>query len=37
MMFFMVGIGAAIFKPLIVGTIGKTTTKKTGSLGFGIF
>ncbi|MBT3181246.1 MAG: MFS transporter [Deltaproteobacteria bacterium] len=35
--FFLVGIGAAIFKPLIVGTIGKTTTKKTGSLGFGIF
>jgi len=37
MAFFLVGIGAAIFKPLIVGTIGKTTTKKTGSLGFGIF
>lgn len=35
--FFLVGIGAAIFKPLIVGTIGKTTTKATGSLGFGIF
>lgn len=35
--FFLVGIGAAIFKPLIVGTIGKTTDKKTGSLGFGIF
>lgn len=37
MAFFLVGIGAAIFKPLIVGTIGKTTTKKTGGLGFGIF
>ncbi len=37
MAFFLVGIGAAIFKPLIVGTIGKTTDKRTGSLGFGIF
>jgi len=37
MAFFLVGIGASIFKPLIVGTIGKTTNSKTGSLGFGIF
>jgi len=35
--FMLVGLGAAIFKPLIVGTIGKTTTDKTASLGFGIF
>jgi len=35
--FMLVGVGAAIFKPLIVGTIGKTTTTKNSSLGFGIF
>ena len=32
-----VGIGASIFKPLIVGTVGRTSNKKNGSLAFGIF
>jgi len=35
--FTLVAIGAAIFKPLIVSTVGLTTNKKTGSMGFGIF
>ena len=35
--FAIVGIGAAIFKPIISATISKTTTKKTTILGFGIF
>jgi len=35
--FGIVGLGAAIFKPIISATISKTTTKKTSSLGFGIF
>ncbi len=35
--FMLVGIGASIFKPLIVGTVGKTTNERTSSLGFGIF
>jgi len=35
--FMLVGIGASLFKPLVVGTIGKTTTKANSSMGFGIF
>ncbi len=35
--FGIVGLGAAIFKPIVSATISKTTTKKTSSLGFGIF
>ena len=35
--FFFVGIGAALFKPVISATIAKTTTSKTASIGFGIF
>jgi len=35
--FALVAIGAAIFKPLIVSTVGLTTNKKNASLGFGIF
>jgi len=35
--FTIVGIGAAIFKPIISATISKTTTAKTAILGFGIF
>ncbi|MFH1729292.1 MAG: MFS transporter [Pseudomonadota bacterium] len=35
--FMAVGIGAAMFKPLIVSSIGKTTDKKNSSMGFGIF
>lgn len=35
--FGIVGLGAAIFKPVISATISKTTTKETSSIGFGIF
>lgn len=35
--FAIVGLGAAIFKPIISATISKTTTEKTAILGFGIF
>ncbi len=35
--FGIVGLGAAIFKPIISATISKTTTKETSSIGFGIF
>lgn len=35
--FLCVGIGASIFKPLVVGTIGRVSNEKTGSLAFGIF
>ena len=35
--FAIVGIGAAIFKPIISATISKTTTAKNTILGFGIF
>lgn len=37
MAFGIVGVGAAIFKPIISATISKTTTKETAILGFGIF
>jgi dipeptide/tripeptide permease len=33
----LVAIGAAMFKPVIIGTVTKTTNEKTSSLGFGIF
>jgi dipeptide/tripeptide permease len=35
--FLVVAIGGAIFKPIIVGTVSKTTDKSTETLGFGIF
>ena len=35
--FLCVGIGASIFKPLVVGTIGRVSNSKNGSLAFGIF
>ncbi len=35
--FAIVGLGAAIFKPIISATIAKTTTEETSSIGFGIF
>ncbi|MCX6233557.1 MAG: MFS transporter [Bacteroidetes bacterium] len=35
--FFYVGIGAALFKPIISATIAKTTNNETSSIGFGIF
>ncbi len=33
----LVAIGAGTFKPVIIGTITKTTNDKTSSMGFGIF
>ena len=35
--FMFVAVGAAMFKPVIIGTISKVTSEKTASLGFGIF
>ena len=35
--FLCVAVGASIFKPLVVGTIGRVSNEKTGSLAFGIF
>lgn len=35
--FMMVALGAAMFKPVIIGTIAKVTNEKTSSMGFGIF
>ncbi|NQS97643.1 MAG: MFS transporter [candidate division Zixibacteria bacterium] len=35
--FLMVAIGAATFKPVVVGTVAKTTDESNSSLGFGIF
>jgi dipeptide/tripeptide permease len=35
--FMLVALGAAMFKPVIIGTVTKTTNDKTSSLGFGIF
>jgi proton-dependent oligopeptide transporter, POT family len=35
--FLLVGIGAAIFKPVIVGTISKATNITNATIGFGIF
>lgn len=35
--YMLVAIGAGTFKPIIIGTITKTTTEKTSSMGFGIF
>lgn len=35
--FFFVAVGAAIFKPVIVGTIARVTDESNSSMGFGIF
>ncbi|OQY05630.1 MAG: hypothetical protein B6I20_00900 [Bacteroidetes bacterium 4572_117] len=35
--FMMVAIGAAMFKPVIIGTITKVTNERSSSMGFGIF
>ena len=35
--FLCVAVGASIFKPLVVGTIGRVSNEKNGSLAFGIF
>ncbi|MFO7721978.1 MAG: MFS transporter [Bacteroidales bacterium] len=35
--FLLVGLGAALFKPVIVGTVSKTTNPSNDTVGFGIF
>ena len=35
--FLLVALGGAFFKPVIVATVSKTTSKDTDTLGFGIF
>lgn len=35
--YMLVALGAGTFKPVIIGTITKTTNEKTSSIGFGIF
>lgn len=35
--FLIVALGAALFKPIIVATVSKTTTDKTDTIGFAIF
>ncbi len=35
--FMLVAVGAAMFKPVIIGTVSKVTTEKTSSMAFGIF
>ena len=35
--FLFVAVGAAIFKPVVVGTIARVTSERTSQLGFGIF
>ncbi len=35
--FMFVAVGAAVFKPVVVGTVARTTDERSGSLGFGIF
>ena len=37
MAFMLVALGAAIFKPVVVGTISRVTSDRTASMGFGIF
>jgi len=37
MAFMLVALGAAMFKPVIVGTVSKVTSDRTASMGFGIF
>lgn len=37
MAFMLVALGAAMFKPVIIGTVSKTTDDRTSSMGFGIF
>ena len=35
--FMLVALGAAIFKPVVVGTVARVTNEQTSQLGFGIF
>ena len=37
MAFMLVAVGAAMFKPVVVGTISRVTNDRTASMGFGIF
>jgi dipeptide/tripeptide permease len=37
MAFMLVALGAAMFKPVVIGTVSKTTNDRTASMGFGIF
>jgi dipeptide/tripeptide permease len=37
MAFMLVALGAGMFKPVIIGTVSKTTNDNTSSMGFGIF
>ncbi len=37
LVFLLVAVGAAIFKPVVVGTVARTTNEETSSMGFGIF
>jgi dipeptide/tripeptide permease len=37
MVFLLVAVGAAIFKPVVVGTVARTTNEETSAMGFGIF
>ena len=36
-LFLLVAVGAALFKPVVTGTVARVTTEKTKALGFGIF
>ncbi|MCB0532563.1 MAG: MFS transporter [Lewinellaceae bacterium] len=35
--FMLVAVGAAMFKPVVVGTVSRVTSDRTASMGFGIF
>ncbi len=35
--YFLVAVGHGMFKPVVISTVAKSTTEKTGSMGFGIF
>jgi dipeptide/tripeptide permease len=35
--YFLIAVGHGMFKPVVISTVAKTTTEKTGTLGFGIF
>ncbi len=37
LVYLLVAVGHGMFKPVVISTIARTTTEKTGSMGFGIF
>jgi len=37
MVYLLVAVGHGMFKPVVISTVAKCTTEKTGSMGFGIF